>query len=62
MENLDITLFDMEEDLYNLSEYTLNLNFDAHYDRKVMNIYHEFNEEYKNIVEVRHNHTRNSIQ
>lgn len=55
------------EELINLSEYELSL-LSVHHatDPKIANtiigIYHDFNDEYKKIVENRHNHTCLTIQ
>ena len=55
----------MKKELVNLSEYKLNLGsalvdnklFGLAFDRTIMDLYCEFNQEYKNIVESRYKHT-----
>ena len=55
----------MKKELVNLSEYKLNLGsalvdnklFGLAFDRTIMDLYYEFNQEYKNIAESRYNHS-----
>lgn len=60
----------MKKELVNLSEYKLDLGSSLVenkfvgmvFDRTIMDLYYDFNQEYKTIVESRYNHTCMNIQ